>query len=132
MSGKIEIDVTDNSAEVLAAMKEQVALALEAIGGQAESYAKAAAPVDTGRLRNSITFATSTAQGSPNTDAGASADPSDYAQHGSAEENEVIIGTNVEYAPEQEYYGRHAHFLRDSVTNHGEDFKKIVEAALRT
>ena len=48
--------------------------ALEIIGGMAESYAKQLCPVDTGRLRNSITHK----QEGPKT---------------------VAIGTNVYYAP---------------------------------
>lgn len=48
------VQIIDNSAEVLAAMKKQVLLGLESIGQEAEGYAKDEAPVDTGRLRNSI------------------------------------------------------------------------------
>ena len=46
---------TDNSEEVLAAMKSAKARALEMCGMKAEEYAKKLAPVDTGALRNSIT-----------------------------------------------------------------------------
>lgn len=45
----------DYSAEVLNAMNDAVVRALERCGSQAEGYAKDLAPVDTGRLRNSIT-----------------------------------------------------------------------------
>lgn len=48
------VQIIDNSAEVLAAMKKQVLLGLESIGQEAEGYAKDEVPVDTGRLRNSI------------------------------------------------------------------------------
>lgn len=48
------VQIIDNSAEVLAAIKKQVLLGLESIGQEAEGYAKDEAPVDTGRLRNSI------------------------------------------------------------------------------
>lgn len=44
----------DYSLEVLEAMKGAVLRALERCGSQAEGYAKDLAPVDTGRLRNSI------------------------------------------------------------------------------
>lgn len=40
--------------EIIDAMQEAVITALEAVGIQAESYAKKEAPADTGRLRNSI------------------------------------------------------------------------------
>lgn len=49
------VDITDNSAEVRAALEQAKARALEIIGGKIESYAKGLVPVDTGALRNSIT-----------------------------------------------------------------------------
>ena len=71
----MDIRVTqDNSAEVIEAKNAAIMRALEAIGLQAEGYAKLKAPVDTGRLRNSITH--SVAQ----------------------QEEAVYVGTNVEYA----------------------------------
>ena len=50
-----DVQIISNSAEVLAAMREQVLLGLESIGQECEGYAKDDCPVDTGRLRNSIT-----------------------------------------------------------------------------
>lgn len=132
MAKLTNVEITDNSEEVLRAMLEQKALGLEAIGGQMEMHAKANCPVDTGRLRNSITFATATAQGAANTSGGASAEPSDYAMHGNPGEDEVVIGTNVEYAPEQEYYGKKSHFLKDAATSHSDEYRKIMETAMKT
>lgn len=60
--------------DVLSAEQKAKQMALEIIGGKAESYAKKLCPVDTGRLRNSIT-------------------------HQQYDENTEVIGTNVEYAP---------------------------------
>lgn len=71
----MNIKFTDNSEEVLAAMQQAALRALEKCGLTAEGYAKKLCPVDTGNLRNSITF---------NVD---------------EKENAVYIGTNVEYAP---------------------------------
>ena len=51
----------DNAKEIAAALNKAVAKALEEIGLPAEGYAKEACPVDTGRLHNSITHATSQA-----------------------------------------------------------------------
>ena len=65
----------DYSDEVLDAMQDAVARALERIGMQAEGYAKDLTPVDTGNLRNSITYDID------------------------KDERKVYIGTNVEYAP---------------------------------
>lgn len=71
----MDIKITvDNSADVIEAKNAAVMRALEAIGLQAEGYAKLKAPVDTGRLRNSITHSVA------------------------PEEEAVYVGTNVEYA----------------------------------
>jgi phage gpG-like protein len=107
---KIEIKMTDHAPEVLAAMKKQLAIGLEAIGQEAEGYAKDECPVDTGRLRNSIAH--------------------------SVQADGVYIGTNVEYAPYVEYRDANhqtgkAHFLRDAAANHGDDYKAILTAALK-
>lgn len=51
----MNVEFTDNSKEVLAAMQEAAVRALEKCGLTAEGYAKKLAPVDTGNLRNSIT-----------------------------------------------------------------------------
>ena len=107
------VQITSKSAEVLRAMREQVALGLEAIGQEAEGYAKDDCPVDTGRLRNSISHKVE------------------------EQEEAVYIGTNVAYAPYVEY-GEYEHktgknhFLRDAATNHSEHYKKIMEAALKS
>lgn len=70
----MEVVIKDNSGEFLKALPEQLEQALTAIGLTAESYAKKECPVDTGRLRNSITNAVR------------------------ADEKAVYIGSNVEYA----------------------------------
>ena len=107
------VKFTDKSAEVLAAMRQQVLLGLEMMGQEAEGYAKDECPVDTGRLRNSIAHAV---EGSEDT---------------------VYIGTNVEYAPYVEYGDyKHTtgknHFLRDAAANHGDHYKALMEAALKS
>lgn len=102
----------NNVAVVSAAIDQAVARALEAIGLQAESHAKAKCPVDTGRLRNSITHVVDTGT------------------------NEVSIGTNVEYARfvEDDTCGgkrKGKHFLRDAATNHGSEYRSILETMLK-
>lgn len=101
----------DHSAEVIAAMKDQVKLAMDAIGIEAEGYAKDECPVDTGRLRNSISH--------------------------KVDGTDVYIGTNVEYAvyvemrdKAQHNVGK-AHFLRDAAAGHGDRYSAILEAALK-
>lgn len=51
----MRIFIKDNSEAVKAAKDQAVEAALEEIGQIAEGYAKVLCPVDTGRLRNSIT-----------------------------------------------------------------------------
>ena len=68
----MKVDYKDNSEQVLSAMEKAIKNGLEAIGLTAEVHAKKITPVDTGRLRNSISHAT-------------------YKEA-------AYIGTNVEYA----------------------------------
>lgn len=70
----MNVTITDNSGLVKDALQDQIEKALIAIGMTAETYAKTDCPVDTGRLRNSITHAVE------------------------AGEKAVYIGSNVEYA----------------------------------
>lgn len=107
----IEFKITDNSKEILSKEQKALETALEAIGLKAENFAKKDCPVDTGRLRNSISH--------------------------QVEPDGVYIGTNVEYAPFVEYGDniKHttgkAHFLRDAATMHGDLYKNIVMKALK-
>lgn len=107
--------LSDNTGLILIASKVQIEKGLKAIAVKAETYAKNDCPVDTGRLKNSITNAV--------------IDKSAY------------IGTNVEYAPYVEFMDRRnakprktgkAHFLRDAASTHGDEYKKIMEAALKS
>lgn len=112
-TGSENIKLEDNTKEVTEAFKKQVKLGLDAIGLTAEGYAKVDCPVDTGRLRNSISYAVKD------------------------KENSVYIGTNVEYARAVEYRDNEhhtvgkAHFLRDSATQHGDEYKQLMEMALK-
>lgn len=99
----------DNSKQIANAINKAVAAALEEIGLSAERFAKRACPVDTGRLRNSITHALN------------------------MDEEDVYIGTNVEYAPyvEAGTHGREGvWFLRNAAQNHGDYYRKIMKKHL--
>ena len=136
----MSVTVTDNSAEVMREFKEKVQKALGAIGEAAEGFAKRVCPVDTGRLHNSITYATKTEQSPANTDKKGSEDakPSDYRKQATPEEDSVYIGTNVEYAMYVEFRDKlshtsgKAHFLRDAATTHSNYYKSITEAIMRS
>lgn len=104
----IQVQITDNAPEVLAALPTAIARALWSMGATAEGHAKHNAPVDTGRLRNSITHQES--------------------------DKETVIGSNVEYAAAQELGTsrgiRPKHYLKDAVANHTEEYKGIVKESL--
>ena len=103
----------DRIPEVIQASKEATNRALEAIGLQAENNARDKCPVDTGRLKSSITHEV----------------VGGY--------KAVVIGTNVEYAKYVEFLDRlhhnvgQAHFLRDSVAKHTQEYKQIAEQYLK-
>lgn len=108
------LEVRENNAKAIEeSVHKAVMTALEEIGLVAEGYAKRACPVDTGRLRNSITHALN------------------------MDEEAVYIGSNVSYAPFVEFdvvvNGKQrdgAHFLRDAAQNHGSYYRKIMEQHL--
>ena len=131
----------DNTDEVLSALEKAKIRGLTAIGMTAEGHAKKkiaqAKAVDTGRLRNSITFAVS----------GESANISSYSgDHGEEggtysgtapndKEKAVYIGTGVEYAAGIET-GSHrkaggVHFLQDAAANHSDEYKKLMEDSVK-
>ena len=98
----------DNTDEVLAALERAKRRGLEAIGLTAEGYEKRETPVDTGRLRNSISHAT--------------------------DDEAAYIGTNVEYAPYVELGARGRqgkHMLQRAATEHTDEYKQIMEDALK-
>lgn len=130
----MKVDFTDNSKEVLAAMHEAAAMALEKCGLVAEGYAKKLCPVDTGNLRNSITHTVD------------------------EQEPAAIIGTNNEYAAYVELgtgkyaeggrptpwvyqdakgnwhmtHGQRAQpFLKPAVADHAAQYRDILESELK-
>ena len=121
-------EFTSNVPTVMKATQRAVDRALEKMGGKAETEAKKECPVDTGRLKGSITHVRST-----------------------AEKNTMIVGTNVEYAPYVEL-GHHQEpgryvpaigkrlvasfvegkpFIRMAIENHVQEYKEIAEKELK-
>lgn len=130
----VEVNITDNSDQILKELGEKAPAILEAIGLTAEAYAKMLTPVDTGRLRNSITHA--------------------------VKGNDVYIGTNVEYGIWHElgtgvyasdgqgrkspwafqdskgvwHYTRGVkpkHMLKKAASEHDKEYKAIIENLLK-
>ena len=137
------IEYRDNTEEVLSALEAAIKRGNEAIGMTAEGHAKkkitAAGAVDTGRLRNSITYALAgeeTHVKSYKANKGGK-DRETYTYDGTAEGKKgsgVYIGTNVEYAVfvENGAQGRTAvHFLHDAATGHTDQYKKLMEDSMK-
>ena len=137
------IEYRDNTEEVLSALEAAIKRGNEAIGMAAERHAKKritiARAVDTGRLRNSITYALAgeeTHVKSYNANKGGK-DRETYTYEGTAEGKKgsgVYIGTNVEYAVfvENGARGRTAvHFLQDAATGHTDQYKKLMEDSMK-
>ncbi len=108
ISGLVEVR-EDNREAIADAIDRALVAALEEVGLVAEGYAKRACPVDTGRLRNSITHIVD-----------------EGTRH-------VIIGTNVEYAPYVELGTRHQKpqpFLKPAANDHASTYKGIFRKHL--
>lgn len=98
----------DNTDEVIAALKNAKKRGLEAIGLTAEGYAKKDTPVDTGRLRNSISHET--------------------------DDEAAYIGTNVEYALYVELGARGRagrHMLQRAAAEHTDEYKRLMEDSMK-
>ena len=104
----MKVDYKDNSDQVLSAMEKAIKNGLEAIGLTAEGHAKKETPVDTGRLRNSISNAT--------------------------DDEAAYIGTDVEYAPYVELGARGrqgVHMLQRAATEHADEYKRLMEDSMK-
>lgn len=100
----------DNADEFRDGLDAALTRALEKVGLVAEGYAKRLCPVDTGRLRNSITHVL---------DSGGRA---------------VYVGTNVEYAPYVELgtsRQKAQPYLRPAAVDHVSEYRGIIEGELR-
>ena len=98
----------DNTAEVLSALERAKKRGLEAIGLTAEGHAKKETPVDTGRLRNSVSHTT--------------------------DDEAAYIGTNVEYAPYVELGARGRqgkHMLQRAASEHTDEYKRLMEDIMK-
>lgn len=106
---KINIDIESHVADALDALETKKHWAFEVVGLIAERHAKEYCPVDTGRLRNSITH--------------------------DVRENEdcVVIGTNVEYAAYVELGSSRRKnpkpYLRPGIENHLDEYRKAFNDA---
>ena len=122
----MNVVVESHLGEFKEALETQIEQALIAIGMTAETYAKDGCPVDTGRLRNSITHEN--------------------------DSRSVVIGTNVEYGKwvelgHHQEVGRYVPklekrlvrdfvpgkpFLGPAAEGHSEEYRQIVEDAMKS
>lgn len=98
-----KVDIKDNSDMILNFLTQAEEECLSVLGAVASDHAKDASPVDTGRLRNSITFQLS------------------------SNEKKVSIGTNVEYA---EIVESRKAFLKPAISNHSSEYSEIIKSIL--
>lgn len=109
--GEIQFEFQSHAQEVLSALHNQRELALNEIGFQVISHVLTTVPIDTGTLARSFTHYT--------------------------DDNSVTIGTDVEYAIYVETDDRvhhvngKAHFFRDAIQNHMDEYKMIAERRLK-
>lgn len=111
MAKVVSVSMTSNADQVKAEAKQKIHAWLEAIAEDAASTAADRAPVDSGRLKNSISSVVVDS------------------------EQVAYIGTNVEYAPYQEFgtskgiVGKH--FIQFGATAHQAEYKAMLEAGLK-
>lgn len=135
-SKTIKVDVEDNSPKVKEAFEDAIKKSLEDCGIKAQGYASAAAPIDTGRLAASITYNWSGRGGFLHNYQASVSKESFTQEVGGVDEfdHSVYIGTNVEYAPYVEVgaNGRTPwHYLKNSVANHVNEYKDIIQKVLK-
>ena len=135
----MKVDYKDNSEQVLSALEKGKRNALTAIGATAETHVKdnitADDLIDTGRLRNSITFATGDYSGIGTYTDNEGNRYDDAKARNTPKDDEVAIGTNVEYAAYTELGTQHItahHYLKRAVTEHKDEYKNLTVQAIKT
>ena len=133
-----KFELKSNRKEVLRGSEEAVERGLAAIGMRAVTYTHrpkelGGTPVRSGRLRNSIAWATASQSGGgmekPPLCGGTDAPPG-----GGADDHTVVIGTNVKYGEAVEEgtsKRKPAHMLRNALTDGSDEYARIMEASLK-
>ena len=136
-----DVKFTDNSAEVLKLFGSAKHRGLVAIGMTAETYAKETLTVekavDTGRLRNSVTYAVAgyeAGKDSYGVDPGKEGEGGGYSGTMPGEKDEAVyIGSNVFYAPYIEEGTRKMAarpFIKPAALNHSEEYKELMKKSM--
>lgn len=141
---QVKIDFKDMSGDVRRELINKMRLAMQLVGEKAEGYAKEECPVDTGLLRNSITYAvagegaaiTGYQADTPKEGRQSSGTYSGYTQAEPGDNKAAVyVGSNVNYAKYVEYRDAihksgKAHFLKDAVMNHKREYVETIRATL--
>lgn len=129
----MNVQFTDNSKEVLAAMQEAALRALEKCGLTAEGYAKNLCPVDTGNLRNSITHQVD--EDEPAAYIGTDAEYAAYVELGTGQYYPGGRPTPWVYQDAKGNWhmthGQRAQpYLKPAVADHAQTYKDIIEGEM--
>ena len=134
----VDVNFTNNADDILRLLEKGKRNALTAIGASAETHTKknikADGLVDTGRLRNSITYATGDYLGIGTYTDKKKKKYSDAKARNTPKDDEVAIGTNVEYAAYTELGTQHItahHYLKRAVTEHKDEYKNLTVQAVK-
>lgn len=134
-----DIKFTSNVNDILRRMEKGKRNALTAIGATAETHTKenitADDLIDTGRLRNSITYATGDYSGIGTYSDNKGNSYGDAKARNKPKNDEVGIGTNVEYAAYTELGTQHItahHYLKRAVTEHKDEYKNLTAQAVKS
>lgn len=128
------IEFIDNSAEILRAFEAACIRALERCGSQAEGYAKDLAPVDTGRLRNSISHTVD--EGELAAYIGTNVEYATYVELGTGKYTDGGRPTPWVYQDDKgNWHMTHGNkpqpFLKPAVSDHAQTYRNIIEDELK-
>lgn len=134
----MKVEIKDHTDEAIKAKDLAIERALEIIGGEMVRYATGLSRVDTGLMKNSITYAVDGKPASISTYHAENGEGSG-SYGGSAPKEEdgkrsVILGTNVHYAPYNEFGTSKKEaqpFLRPALADHVDKYSKIVQNELK-
>ena len=146
----VNVEMTeDNTKELANAIETALLRAFTMIGAKAEGYAKALCPVDTGNLRNSITYEVESSDEGATAIIGTNVEYAPY----------IELGTGKEYEPPPEWMEAHGQrgrgldswmyqdadgnwhrafprrpvkFLQRAIQNHTDEYEKIIENELKS
>jgi HK97 gp10 family phage protein len=138
MAQTINIEITDNSEEVLEALKNAIERCADSIGESVEGWAKMniteQGAIDTGNLRNSITYSTEKGDDGVTTTVGTAVEYAPYIEFGTGKYSSTGGGTYKESWVYMDDFGqfhrafpqRPRPFLEPAVSEHTDAIQQLV------